>query len=296
MAASVTHSLATVSDTWETELAPPGIPDDFAWILQNSQGANLDVDTIDLLTASGVYDAKSFILFTQEPFSDLLSTLSDSQFSNISGDKLCNAQLYGRYLVEQRLVQTDGTVDTTSFDWREYYTYWHRHRHQVGISFNAAYQLEAEARRPTQMAQPIRHGPPSADTAPITHDTGVDTTVTPTPVPHAPLPSPSLSDAKASIYTPHASVLDFSDTGEATAHSDDSFSDALDTAASTDCSTDLFFDAEDWDYDSYNTDLPSDPDCPSPTPNTSSCPVQQYPYSQMTLNLSRLHQPRQPRL
>ena len=101
MAASVTHSLATISDTWETELAPPGLLDDFALILQDSQGANLDIATIDLLTASGVYDAKSFILFTQEPFSKLLSTLSDSYFSSLSGDKLCNAQLYGRYLVEQ---------------------------------------------------------------------------------------------------------------------------------------------------------------------------------------------------
>ena len=202
MAASVTHSLATVSDTWETELAPPGLPDDLTLILQDSQGANLDVATIDLLTASGVYDAKSFILFTQEPFSELLSTLSDSHFFSLSGDKLCNAQLYSHYLVEHRLVQTDGTVDTTTFDWHAYYSYWHCHRRQVGISFNTAYQLEAEAHRQAQLAQPIRHGPPSVVTALITHDTGVDTTVTPTPVPHAPLPPPSISDDEASIYTP----------------------------------------------------------------------------------------------
>ena len=124
MAASITHSLATVLDTWETELAPPGLPDNLTLILQDSQGANLDIATIDLLTASGVYDAKSFILFTQEPFSELLSTLSDSHFFSLSGDKLCNAQLYGCYLVEQQLVQTDGTVDTMTFDWHDYYSYW----------------------------------------------------------------------------------------------------------------------------------------------------------------------------
>ena len=207
MAASVTHSLATVLDTWETELAPPGLLDDFALILQDSQGAHLDVTTIDLLTASSVYDAKSFILFTQEPFSELLNTLSDSYFSSLSGDKLCNAQLYGCYLVEQCLVQTDGTVDTTTFDWHDYYNYWHCHHHQVGISFNAAYQLEAEARRQARLAQPIHHGPPSVITAPITHDTGVDPTVTPTPVPIPPLPPPSTYDDKASLYTllPHPS-------------------------------------------------------------------------------------------
>ena len=145
MAASITHSLDTGSDTWETELAPLGLPEDFALILQNLQGANLDIATIDLLSASGVYNVRSFILFTQEPFSELLSTLSDSHFSSLSSDKLCNAQLYGHYLVEQQLVQTDGTMDTTTFDWHDYYIYWHCHHHQVGISFNAAYHLEAEA-------------------------------------------------------------------------------------------------------------------------------------------------------
>ena len=125
MAASVTRSLDTGSDTWENELAPLGLPDDFALILQNPQGANLDITTIDLLSASSVYDVRSFILFTQEPFSKLLCTLSDSHFSSLSNDKLCNAQLYGRYLVEQWLVQADGTVDATTFDWHDYYTYWH---------------------------------------------------------------------------------------------------------------------------------------------------------------------------
>ena len=102
MAASITHSVDPGSDTWETELTPPGLPNDLAMLLQNSQGANLDIATIDLLSASGIYDAKSFILFTQKPFSALLSTLSDSYFSSLSNDKLCkNAQLYGHYLVEQ---------------------------------------------------------------------------------------------------------------------------------------------------------------------------------------------------
>ena len=100
MAASVTHSLTPGSDTWETELAPPGLPDDLALLLQDTHGANLDVTTIDFLSASGVYDAHSFILFTQEPFSELLSTLTDYYFSSLSSDKLCNTQLYGCYLVE----------------------------------------------------------------------------------------------------------------------------------------------------------------------------------------------------
>ena len=202
MAAPVTHYSHLGLDTWETELTPPGLPDDFALILQNSQGANLDITTIDLLSASGVYNANSSILFTQEPFSELLCTLSDSYFFSLSSDKFCNAQLYGRYLVEQQLVQTDGTVDTTTFNWRDYYVYWHHHRHQVGMSFNAAYNLEAETRRQARLAQPTRHGPPSVVTTPSTLGTGVDPTVTPTPVPHAPPPPPSLSDDKASIFTP----------------------------------------------------------------------------------------------
>ena len=79
------------------------------------------------------------------------------------------------------------------------------------------------------------------------------------------------------IDHPDVSILDVLDTGEDTAHSDDSFFDALDTDASADWSTDLFFDAEDWDCESYITNPPSDPDCPSPTPHASSCPVKQYP-------------------
>ena len=81
----------TGSDAWVDELTPPGLLDDFALILQNPQGANLDADTINLLSASGVYDVKSFLQFTQEPFSEILCTPSDFQFCTLSGDKLCNA-------------------------------------------------------------------------------------------------------------------------------------------------------------------------------------------------------------
>ena len=107
----------TGSDAWVDELTPPRLPDDFALILQNPQGANLDANTINLLSASSDYDVRSFLQFTQEPFSDILCTLSDFQFSNLSSDKLCNAQLYGCYLVEQQLVQDDGSIDIETFDW-----------------------------------------------------------------------------------------------------------------------------------------------------------------------------------
>ena len=128
MTTSVAHStdlpLDTGSDAWEDELAPPGLPDEFALILQNPQGAHLDIATIELLSASSVYDAQSFIQITQEPFADILCTLSDSHFSRLSPDKLCNAQLYGCYLIEQWLIQDDGTFDATTFVWHAYYTYW----------------------------------------------------------------------------------------------------------------------------------------------------------------------------
>ena len=173
----------TGSDAWVDELTPPGLLDDFVLILQNPQGANLDTDTIDLLSASSVYNVKSFLQFTQEPFSEILCTLSVFQLYALSGDKLCNAQLYGCYLVEQQLVHDDGTVDIMTFDWHAYYMYWHHHRHQVRISFNAAYHLEAETRHHETLAQPPRHGPPSVITTPMAHDTGVDPMVTPTPDP-----------------------------------------------------------------------------------------------------------------
>ena len=128
MTASVTHLtdllLDTGLDVWENELAPPGLLDEFTLVLQNPQGAHLDVATINLLSASGVYNVRSFIQFTQEPFADILCTLSDSHFSSLSHDKLCNAQLYGCYLIKQWLVQDDGTFDATAFDWHAYYTYW----------------------------------------------------------------------------------------------------------------------------------------------------------------------------
>ena len=192
-------------DAWVDELTPPGLLDDFVLILQNPQGANLDVATINLLSASGVYDVNSFLQFTQEPFSDILCTFSDSQLSSLSSDKLCNAQLYGCYLVKQQLVQDDGTIDIMTFDWHAYYTYWHHNCHQVGISFNAAYHLEAETRHHKTLAQPICHGPPSVVTTLMAHDTGVDPTITPTPDPllqhgHTPLP-PAPDDDNVTLDT-----------------------------------------------------------------------------------------------
>ena len=175
-------------DAWVDELTPPGLPDDFALILQNPQGANLDVATINLLSASGVYNVKPFLQFTQEPFSDMLCTFSDSQFSSLSADKLCNTQLYGHYLVEQQLIQDNSTINIATFDWHTYYTYWRHNHHQVGISFNAAYHLEAETCCHETLAQPIHHSPPSVVTTLMAHDTGIDPTVTPTPDQCGPVP------------------------------------------------------------------------------------------------------------
>ena len=70
----------TGSDAWVNGMTPPSLPSDLALILQNPQGANLDIETIQFLSDSGVYDAHSFIRLTQEPFSELLGTLSDTQF------------------------------------------------------------------------------------------------------------------------------------------------------------------------------------------------------------------------
>ena len=67
-------------DAWVDELTAPCLPADLTLILQNPQGANLAIDTLNLLSNLGVYDAQSFIQLTQKPFSDLLGTLSDMQF------------------------------------------------------------------------------------------------------------------------------------------------------------------------------------------------------------------------
>ena len=105
------------SDIWIDTLTAPGLPQDLAITLQNPRGANLDAGTINLLSEYGVYDVLTFIQFTQEHFSDLLETFSNKHFESLSKDGFCNAQLYGRYLVEQKLVQDDGKIDDQSFDW-----------------------------------------------------------------------------------------------------------------------------------------------------------------------------------
>ena len=133
------------SDAWIDGLTAPGLPQDLAITLKNPRGANLDTDTINLLSKYGIYDALSFIQFTQEPFSDLLGTFSNEHFENFSRDGLCNAQLYGCYLMEQKLVQDDGRIDDQSFDWWSYYTYWMCNHRQISISFNTAYHLETKA-------------------------------------------------------------------------------------------------------------------------------------------------------
>ena len=70
------------SDAWIDTLTAPGLPQDLAITLQNPRGVNLDSDTINLLSEYGIYDALSFIQFTQEPFSDLLGTFSNEHFEN----------------------------------------------------------------------------------------------------------------------------------------------------------------------------------------------------------------------
>ena len=120
---SVDLQLDTDSDTWINTLTAPGMPQDLAITLQDPRGANLDADTINLLSKYGVYNVLSFIQFTQEPFSDLLETFSNKHFEKLSKDGFCNAQLYGWYLMEQKLVQDDGKINDQSFDWRSYYTY-----------------------------------------------------------------------------------------------------------------------------------------------------------------------------
>ena len=72
-----------------------------------------------------------------------------------------------------------GPLTKGVFDWHAYYTYWYQNHCQVGISFNAAYHLEAEGcRTEVLITQPCRDTPTS-QTGP-----GIDLTVTPTPHPH----------------------------------------------------------------------------------------------------------------
>ena len=63
--------------------------------------------------------------------------------------------------------------------------------YQVGIAFNAAYHLEAEACCAVALAKWMCHGPPpspagppSMVTTPVTHVAGIVPAVTPTPDPH----------------------------------------------------------------------------------------------------------------
>ena len=163
-------------DAWVDELTAPGPPADLVIILQNPQEANLDIDTINLLSNLGVYDAWSFIQLTQESFSDLLGSFSNMLFGRLSSDSLCNAQLYGCYLMEQKLVHADGTIDSVIFDWHAYYTFWYHHRCQVGFSFNAPYHLKAEAHHHEDLVTQMRRatltppiGPPLVVTTPVTH-------------------------------------------------------------------------------------------------------------------------------
>ena len=80
--------------------------------------------------------------------------------------QLCNSQLYGCYLMEQQLIHNDGTIDSDTFDWCTYYTYWHQHQHQVRISFNATYHLEAEACHAVALVKQMHHGPPPSPGGP----------------------------------------------------------------------------------------------------------------------------------
>ena len=101
--------------------------------------------------------------------------------------------------MEQKLVCDDGTIDGNTFDWCAYYTYWYCHHHQVRISFNATYHLEAEAHRTEALVTQTCHttfmpptGPPLVVTTPMTHVAGVDPTITPTPDPLYQYPAGSL--------------------------------------------------------------------------------------------------------
>ena len=93
--------------------------------------------------------------------------------------------------MEQKLVHDDGTINGDTFDWCAYYTFWHCHHCQVGISFNATYHLEAKTCCTEALVAQTHHatpmpptGPPLVVTTPVTHVAGVDPTITPTPDPH----------------------------------------------------------------------------------------------------------------
>ena len=264
-------------DAYEYHPMPPNMSECFFHFLQSKQGPHLSPPTIRLLSDLGISNGTDFLDFSHQDFSDILSSLSDRQFYFLTSKGLPHIMICGTYLWENALVQHDGDIRTWAFDPHHYRAFRRRHRTSFQKTFDVAYEQElawrihiAYGNRPCE-DRPVE----GRDTSQTSDNSFYD----------------ALTMAESTDHT-HVSVLAVSDTGEATAQSDDSFFDALDTDASTDCSTDLFFDAEDWDYDSNNTNPPSDPDCPSPTPNASSCPVQQYPYSQTTLNLSRLRQPR----
>ena len=146
----------------EDETESVEIPDDFSDFLTiGTKGHKLDERTIRFLCANGVNGIRSFLLYSQQSFQDMLSPLSTVHLPEIScSHGLWDVKIYGNYLFLHDIIDINATAINfdSLLDVKSYQLYLHSHscRGGTGEALQEAVALEMDAHIKARQAMKAR--------------------------------------------------------------------------------------------------------------------------------------------
>lgn len=147
------HALTDADTLWDSEdeddvdyLSPELTPDFVDFLSIDTQGPELDDDTIDLLSRYGVVNVATFVTFSQFSFSTILSFLTNTELRGLPKRGLTKLRTYGSYLLANDLINPARLIHLEGFQPERYNLYRRVQRRQFSSDFRTALQAEMDQR------------------------------------------------------------------------------------------------------------------------------------------------------
>ena len=132
------------------------VPDDLHEFLSaHENGPHLNDSTVRFLSANGVIDIRTFLLYSQSTFHDMISPLSTTVLPKLNRTySLRDVKLYGNYVHANSLLTNEGrNIDLDSFNWPSFKLYVRTKRRVVLEDLKHAVGLAMESRFQARQAQ-----------------------------------------------------------------------------------------------------------------------------------------------
>lgn len=88
----------------------------FQFLSKDPKGPNLNPSTIHLLAKGGVMDGTMLLAYSQQPFCNMLLSLSANNLKNLSASNLATIKIFGNYVHQYDIITMTDSSDFSAID------------------------------------------------------------------------------------------------------------------------------------------------------------------------------------